>query len=122
MCSLVKSLHQVYYTNETRDDAMLGKKIRDISHQYLLQTASDIETTGLDCANINYENLVKDPIGTVKNIYNQFGWKVSDEYEKILKNYLHEDSLKRETKKKELNHNKGVLHFYTPEEIGRAHV
>lgn len=111
----MKSLHQVYYENETRDDKLLGRQICQLSHQYLVQTPKDIEESKLGCSNINYENLVKDPIGTVKQVYQTFGWEFTSQYEEILQSYLAEDKKKRDLKKKEKN--RDVLHHYTPEEF-----
>ena len=45
----------------------------------------DIEESGLDCAHITYNNLIKDPVAVVQQIYKQFGWHYSEEYDKVLK-------------------------------------
>ena len=116
LCSLIKSVHQVYYENECRDDRAIGKNIAEISSRYLVQGTRDLETTKLGNSHVIYENLVKDPVETVKSIYKQHGWNFSAEYEKILNAYLEENRLKREATKKE-RQSGDVLHSYTPEEF-----
>lgn len=37
---------------------------------------------------INFHNLIHDPIGTVKNIYAHFGYEFTDEYEQKIQEYL----------------------------------
>ncbi len=118
MCSLAKSLYQVYYENEERDDALIGSAIRDVSADYLLRAVEDIKKTGIDHTHVLYNDLVKDPIGTVKSIYEQYGWDFTVEYENILKDHLAKDQLKREEAKRlKLQKNTAVLHHYTPEEF-----
>lgn len=114
LCSLVKSLHQVYYENYTRNDKLIGTKINEISQKVLIDATKDIKTSGLESTNVIYENLVANPIQTVQEIYKQYGWEFTQEYENILKKYLEENRLKREMQKKE---KQGVLHTYTPEEF-----
>lgn len=112
--SLIKSIHQVYYENNCRDDAKLGKAMKGVFEKALAKATQDVKDTGLDCAHVNYEALVKDPIETVKAIYNQFGWTYTTEYDQILKNHLKEDKAKRDKQKQSRKGN--VLHHYTPEE------
>eukprot|EP01031_Cornospumella_fuschlensis_P031477 gene31477-38045_t len=117
LCSLVKSLSQVYYENESRDDALLGKKVRDLSAKYLLQCVDDIEKSKLPCSHIHYEELTTNPIGVVKSIYKENGWEFSAEYESILEKYLQKNKEDRERAKQEQAKSKDVLHHYTPEEF-----
>jgi hypothetical protein len=35
----------------------------------------------MPCGHVIYENLVKDPIQTIKNIYDQFNWEYTKEYD-----------------------------------------
>lgn len=116
LCSLVKSLFQLYYENETRDDALLGKRVSELSAKYLIQAESDIKSSNLPCSHISYENLVKDPISVVKSIYQQYGWEFSTEYEEILQKYLKENQAERE-KTKQKRSKDDILHHYTPEEF-----
>jgi len=54
----------------------------------LRDTPKNIIESKLPCADVLYHDLVKDPLQTVKNVYKQFGWEVSAEYETIIKDYL----------------------------------
>ena len=48
-------------------------------HQYLKQLPPD------QYIRVRYKDLVADPQGTIKHIYNQFGFEISPEYEGVLK-------------------------------------
>lgn len=113
LCSLVKSLFQVYYENESRSDALLGRKVRDLSSRFLLECDKDIKESGLPCSHIHYEDLIRDPVGVVKKIYANNNWVFSDAYQTVLQEYLKDNKEAREKKKGESD----VLHDYSPEEF-----
>ena len=78
-----------------------------------------IRESKLPCADVIYNDLVKDPIQAVKNIYLQFGWNFTAEYENVLKNHLADDKKHREeVKAKKVLQGNANLHTYTPEEFG----
>eukprot|EP01033_Poteriospumella_lacustris_P007466 gene7467-5364_t len=116
MCSLVKSLHQLYYENESRDDHLIGKEIARISGDLLANCNKQIEEANFQHVDSVYEELIKDPIASVRKIYAKFNWPFTVEYEKILREFLAEDAKKRESQKK--NRRADKLHTYTPEEFG----
>ena len=122
MCSLLKSIHQMYYENECRDDRALGQSIFKVSEDLLVEAPNDIKKSKLPCADVVYDTLIKDPLEAVRKIYLQFGWDYTAEYDQKLKAHLEEDRQKRENmkeKKKREGKTKGeVLHTYTPEEFG----
>ena len=122
MCSLLKSIHQMYYETECRDDHALGRNILRVSEDLLVQAPLDIKDSRLPCADVVYNSLIADPIGTVKGIYQQFGWECTPEYERALQAYLEGNRLEREALKlKKLKQKPGkseVMHSYTPEEFG----
>jgi hypothetical protein len=117
LCSLVKSLSQVYYENESRDDALLGKRVRDLSSKYLVQCVEDIKESKLPCSHITYEELTRDPVKVVQGIYAEYGWDFSAEYQSELDKYLQENKENREKAKLEQAKKKDVLHHYSPEEF-----
>lgn len=116
MCSLVKSLHQLYYENESRDDKLIGKEIARISGELLANCNKQIAESKLQHVDSIYEDLIKDPISAIRKIYSTFNWPFTSEYEKILKDFLEQDAKKREDQKK--NRKAEKLHSYTPEEFG----
>lgn len=121
MCSLLKSIHQVYYEPDCRDDNLIGQSVKRCFEQRLAKIGDDVESCGQASVNVVYENLVKDPVGVIKSIYSQYNWEFSAEYEKILNEHLEDDRKKREEIKKKKESHKGskeVLHSYTPEEFG----
>lgn len=117
MCSLIKAVHQIYYEKESRDDAQLGREISKVSAMALEQGPKDIKEAGLDCSHVNYEDLVSNPLQTVKNIYKQFGWIVTEEYERNILEYLEKNSAEREELKQQKSKDPSSLHSYTPEEF-----
>jgi hypothetical protein len=116
MCSLVKSLHQLYYENESRDDKLIGKEIARISGELLANCNKQITDANFDHVDSIYEELIKDPIAYIRQIYQKFRWPFTVEYEKILREFLEEDAAKRQKQKQSRNADK--LHTYTPEEFG----
>ncbi|GMI27458.1 hypothetical protein TeGR_g8644, partial [Tetraparma gracilis] len=62
-----------------------------------------------------YTELIKDPIGTVKNLYKQLGYPFTPEYEAALKEYIAENERERAALKSKGSKN---LHTYTLEEFG----
>jgi len=114
LCSLLKSMHQIYFEQEGRDDSKLGKMVSKISGELLTSAPAMIKESKLPCANIVYNNLVADPVGTVRSIYKEYGWDFTAEYEKILNDYL-EGNRKDRVKRAKGNAN---LHHYHPEEFG----
>jgi len=117
LCSLLKAFHMLYYEPECRDDAELGRVLKIVSENVLEQTPKDIAASGLDCAHVLYNDLIKRPEEVVKGIYKQFNWTYSDEYDAILKKYLKKNNEEREAMKKKQG-GKGPLHTYSPEEFG----
>lgn len=118
MCSLLKAFHQLYYEPDCRDDKELGRVLKTVSENVLEQTPKDIAASGLDCAHIVYNDLIKDPLNMVQTIYKQFGWEYTDEYDRILKEYLKKNAEEREALKKKNASSGAKLHHYTPEEFG----
>lgn len=101
LCSLIKACHQTYFEKECRDDHALGRQLRDVTAKWLEFAPRDIEKSGLPNLNVVYNDLVADPIGTVKKIYDHFGWEFSKEYENILSDFMDKDRQKRERIKRE---------------------
>ncbi len=112
----------MYYEPECRDDFALGKKIKNVSEILLKQATLDINESGLDCSHVVYNDLIKNPLKVVKDIYKQFNWTYTDEYDEILKTYLKKNDEEREAIKcrnaTNTDHNAASLHTYTPEEFG----
>lgn len=116
MCSLTKALHSIYYEPESRDDAKIGWGVKDIFEKTLNTAADDLQARCPDAHHVTYEQLVKDPLGVVKQIYAQYGWAFTAEYEQILQRYLADDKAKREQQKKKNQESGAVLHAYSPKD------
>jgi len=113
LCSLLKAVHQIYFDKDGRNDAALGGEIAKVTGDLLEKAPKDIAESGLSCFNVTYNTLIADPIGTVKNVYKEYGWTFTEEYEKILQDYLDANRKDREKKTKG-----EVLHTYSPSEFG----
>lgn len=118
LCSLLKAFHMLYYEPECRDDMELGRRIKKVSQEVLAQTPKDIASSGLECAHVLYNDLIKQPEEVVKGIYKQFNWTYTDEYDGILKAYLKKNNEEREAMKKKNGGKSAALHTYSPEEFG----
>ena len=67
-----------------------------VSEETLREAPKRIEASRLPCADVIYNNLVADPLKAVKEIYLQFGWNFTAEYEARLTEYLRQDKQHRE--------------------------
>ena len=124
LCSLIKSVHGVFYTNTRSADNkmtisdLVGSAIKKMSGVLLNRAPEDIKETGLDHTDVIYDDLIKNPKAVIQQIYKKFNWKYTNEYDTDLDSFLAEDKLKRERIKKE-NQTKGAaLHTYRPEDYG----
>ena len=117
MCSLIESFHKFYYDKSGRDNHELGRRMSLFTGKKLLEAAKDIEESGLDNQHVIYNDLVADPKKAVKAIYSKFNWKYTEEYDKILDDYLAQNERERAAIKKNKSKS-NVLHSYTPEEFG----
>ena len=113
-CYLIQSIHKLYYENECRDDKLLGKAMLKISEQMLNKAPERIEESKLPCSDVIYNQLVADPLQTVKDIYLQFGWNYTSEYEARLQNYLKEDKIRRAEMKAAKLRGQCSMHSYIP--------
>jgi hypothetical protein len=118
LCSLIKAFHSVYYEPECCDKNNLGKIIAEGTGSALKSASRDIAESKLQCGHVVYNDLVSDPIATVKRIYAQMNWPFTDEYQNRLESYLEENRKKRESLAKKQGSDKGSLHHYSPSTYG----
>lgn len=83
----------------------------------MANASRDIASSSLTNANVIYDDLVKDPIGTIQGIYKHMGWTFTEEYLDLLKVYLLDNKQKREHVTSKQGHG-DALHFYSPESYG----
>ncbi|CAM9918894.1 unnamed protein product [Ectocarpus fasciculatus] len=116
LCSLIEGFHHVYYEPDQCDHHALGKELCSSTGDILNKASKDMEESNLTCGHVVYNELVKNPVETVKKIYKQMGWSFTPEYERIMADYLEENNKKR---KEVSEKTKGAsLHHYTPELYG----
>jgi hypothetical protein len=115
MASLNQALHSVFYDSSGLDIPALGQQTKN-GCKLLVETAQkDFRDSGLDYAHVKYDELVKDPIGTIRNIYGRWGIEFTPEFETKLHEFLEADKAKRDALRS-ADHAK--LHSYTPEQFG----
>ncbi len=107
--SLISLMHDVRsLTSEHVDVAGLSreilKNIKKRLDRYLKDRNSYDPARFID---IHYKDLVQDPIGTVRNMYEHFGYKYEDRFEERMRKWLAENS----------QHKHGV-HRYSLEQFG----
>lgn len=111
--SLLKSVHQLYFEPECRDDKKLGQKLKTVTEEYLEKCEKDIVDAKLDIKHVYYGDTTKNCIETIRGIYSHFGWEFTKEYEDILRKFEVDENDKR------LKMAQGKeLHKYEPQEFG----
>lgn len=115
LASLLKVLHGAYF-EPGLDLHELGRTVMSAALTMVTRAAEDLHTTGLSHSHVMYDNLVAEPLETVKSVYNQLGLTYTDEYDRILREHLAADEAKRA--KMRSKGGGGALHTYAPEDYG----
>lgn len=92
------SLFQTFQEMHEAEDAKLDELGQDTIKfwQAMLRKADhDLSTVQIPHSHVRYEKLIKDPVAVVKDIYSSMGWEYTDEYDKILGDYIAENKAKR---------------------------
>lgn len=84
---------------------MLRRADRDFS-----ATAEASDQVSDSVVHVRYEDLVSDPVATVKRVYSNFGWSFTSAYEQKLVAYIAKNKSERKAK--------GVSHSYSLEQFG----
>jgi hypothetical protein len=114
-------MHGTYYEANCLDRDSLGVNVKNFTEYVLKQTPIDLaEHVNPDnSADVLFDNLVRDPISTVRDVYKQLNWEFSSEYEEILMDHVAADNRKREAKKKsEGGKGKHGMYQHTPDRFG----
>jgi len=117
MCSVIESLHNFYFEKGGRDNVELGRRISSFKSKMLLKAAKDIEESDLQHHHVLFHELTENPKAVVQQIYKNFGWDYSSEYDEILDRYLAKNAKDRDEVKRRKSKN-DVLHAYDPETYG----
>lgn len=94
-------MHGTYYEASCLDRHAVGRDVKHFTEYVLQQTPIDLAgyvQTG-NAADVLFDNLVRDPVETVRRVYQQLHWDFSVEYENILRAHVAADKLKREADK-----------------------
>ena len=94
-CSLVQGMHLMYYERECLDSAQMGKTMLRENMHMISSCLSAVDDLNLDCTHVMYDDVVRNPLDTVRQIYKTFNWKYTAEYEEKVKAYLAENGFKR---------------------------
>lgn len=109
-CSLLRAMHELYFEREGFVPEEIGRRITDYCSDTLNAATAEINATGLDCAHVVFSELTKDPVAMMRNIYAQFGWDFSKEYQKNLCEYLAADEKKRQAQFEKAKGAKAKIH------------
>lgn len=116
MCSLLEAFSTIYYEPECVNRQEIGRCVCDVSGNGVEKCARELNDCKLQYTNVIYDNLIKRPLETIKEIYKQYGWEVSQAYENNILNYLEENKRERELIKLQKSSGGEKLHSYSPED------
>jgi hypothetical protein len=86
LCSLVCMTRSIF--TDRLDNAQVGPELAERMVSAVDKAAETEEKYGDRISNVMFDTLVKDPIGTVRRVYEQFGYQYSDEMEAGMKRWL----------------------------------
>jgi hypothetical protein len=117
---LIQAVHLMYFEEEGRDDALLGKRVAELTAKVLVQAQRDIKDAGAPLVNVTYTSLIDSPIDTVKTIYAQLGWEVSMEHQQAMEQYIVASNIARSQQAAVAasSNTQGALHTYSEKDFG----
>jgi hypothetical protein len=86
LCSLVCMTRGIF--SDHLDNSKAGPELAERMVSAVENAAETEEKYGNRITNVMFDTLVKDPIGTVRRVYEQFGYQYSDEMEAGMKRWL----------------------------------
>jgi hypothetical protein len=90
LCSLFQTMIEMHDAGDIALD-QVGRTTLDFWAYMLERADKDVSALG-DSSNtvghVKYNSLIADPVGTVRQLYNSFGWNFSPEYEQALEEYI----------------------------------
>ncbi len=123
LSSMLKTVFEMHFDPHQFNAAAMGEAVKCVSRHALFKAMEDFSQSKVAHSDVRYENLVSDPIDTVKRIYAQFGWPFTSEYEQILHDFLAKDAMQRAQLKMNMKQRKesksaAMLHHYTAADFG----
>lgn len=116
-CSLLRALADASLDGEI-DLRMIGQNSKKIWSTAMKRAMRELDEArgkgGVKTADVLYENLVADPVGTVKDLYDQLGFTFSGEFKANLEAYVAKNRADRER----MRGSKKRLHAYSAAEFG----
>lgn len=100
LCSTLETVRRVYFEDDQFDRQRFGKSILEETSTIVSEAPNAIVQSGLSCAHVLQEDLIAEPLETIKKIYRQHNLPFSSDYEEVLKTYLANSNV-RETLKLE---------------------
>jgi hypothetical protein len=118
MCTLIKALHGMYFDRDTLFVNDHGKNIHNLTKYLLPKVEKELKELNIPIAHVLYQNLIADPVGTVRHVYKEFGWEVTPEYEVVLQQFLKDNADRRAKIAERKGLSKTKLNIYHPSEFG----
>jgi hypothetical protein len=85
----------MYFEAHGRSDFELGRRVSDMTAQLLQNAQADLAHTNSPLSHVSYEELIREPVETVKKVYDRFGWTYTEQYEQRLLQYIEQNNAKR---------------------------
>ncbi len=89
-CSFLHTFQEIHLWGPI-DLACIGDKVISFWGDALKHAKDECERTGVDVQHVKYEDTIKKPKQVIKDIYKHFGMEYTDEYDKIIDDYLAEN-------------------------------
>ena len=97
---MVDLMAQLYCEDGSIDRHRIGRGVKALTEKVLTRAPTDIEESRLSCCHVKYDDVVRDPVGTIKKIYAFHGWEYTDEYNTLLREYVEKDAKERAAQSK----------------------
>lgn len=119
MCTLTKAIHGMYFDRDTLYPNEHGQNVYNLTKVLLPKVDKELKALKVPISHVIFQNLVADPVGTVRQVYKDFGWEVSPEYEVVLQQFLKDNAERRAKIAERKGRSKSEpLNIYHPSEYG----
>lgn len=80
---------------------------------FIVCVVSELSKSDNTVGHVKYDSLIADPVGTVRDLYESFGWNFSAEYEGALHAYI-----KKNKEERAFNKSRSAKHSYSLDQYG----
>jgi hypothetical protein len=113
LASFIRVLQEVHEGGQI-DLQQLGQNVMNYGEFSMRSADEQLEKLDLDHCHVQYDDIISDPVETVKGIYSQLGFEYTDAYDTKIRAYIEENRKKRAS----LQKGNKKLHKYNMEDYG----